>query len=353
MVSLESFAAQARALTTLAGRGVTAPKDRTADAGPASVVLVPSYASWYKMGEIQPMERKALPEWFTGTCTSKTAQAYVEARDLLVKLWRENPNRHLTATECRRHLAVDVCAVMRLHAFLEHWGLVNYNLSTAQKPVARGPMDSTGLPVLIAMPNGTLVPKDVLSTGRAAEAGSASSAAESIVPASHASTHPNIFHMSSGEPTAPEMPIRCTVTGEDCTKDRYHCIQKPELVISPASYAAEQWPAGYRAVDFVRVQAGAPEAQVAPGAVGVSDWTDTEVLRLLEGLEQFGEDWERVATHVHTKTKEQCILHFLRLPIEDRYLDEQVLCSPCYPFVQAFVVGWERIERVKTETNLE
>ena len=154
-MSLESFAAQARALTTLAGKSLAAGKDRAPEATPAGVILVPSYASWYKMSDIHPLERKAMTEWFTGSCASKTPQSYVEARDLIVKLYRENPSRHLTATECRRHLAIDVCAVLRLHAFLEHWGLINYNVSTSQRPVARGPMDSTGLPVLIAMPNGT------------------------------------------------------------------------------------------------------------------------------------------------------------------------------------------------------
>ena len=321
-VSLESFVAQARALTMLANKSVVPPKDRSADAGATGVILVPSYASWYKMNEIHSLERKAMSEWFTGTCTSKTPQSYVEARDLIVKLFRESPNRYLTATECRRHLAVDVCAVLRLHNFLEHWGLINYNVPTNQRPVARGPMDTAGLPVLIALPNGTLVPKDVMSAGGSIDA-LASSAAKNLVPASNSATHPNIFHTGASQPAASEAEIRCTVTGEVCTKDRYHCIQKPELVISPATYNAEEWPAGYSAIHFVRVRAGASGIDMPPGTVAVSDWTDTEVLRLLEGLEQHGEDWERVAAHVSTKTKEQCIMQFLRLPIEDRYLDEQ------------------------------
>lgn len=35
---------------------------------------------------------------------------------------------HLTATTCRRNLAGDVCAIMRVHAFLEYWGLINFNV---------------------------------------------------------------------------------------------------------------------------------------------------------------------------------------------------------------------------------
>lgn len=53
-------------------------------------------------------------------------------------------------------------------------------------------------------------------------------------------------------------------------------------------------------------------------------WTDQETLLLLEGLEKFGEDWKSVAEHVGSKTMEQCVLHFLRLPIEDPYLEDQI-----------------------------
>ena len=35
---------------------------------------------------------------------------------------------------CRRHLAGDVCALMRVHGFLEHWGLINFNVEPYYKP---------------------------------------------------------------------------------------------------------------------------------------------------------------------------------------------------------------------------
>jgi len=34
---------------------------------------------------------------------------------------------------CRKHLSGDVCSIMRIHAFLEHWGLINFNLEAANK----------------------------------------------------------------------------------------------------------------------------------------------------------------------------------------------------------------------------
>lgn len=52
-------------------------------------------------------------------------------------------------------------------------------------------------------------------------------------------------------------------------------------------------------------------------------WTDQETLLLLEGLELYNEDWNQVADHVGTRTREQCVVRFLQLPIEDNYLEEK------------------------------
>ncbi len=41
-----------------------------------------------------------------------------------------------------------------------------------------------------------------------------------------------------------------------------------------------------------------------------------------QGLEMFRDDWNKVAIHVGTRTQDECILHFLKLPIEDPYLEE-------------------------------
>lgn len=36
----------------------------------------------------------------------------------------------------------------------------------------------------------------------------------------------------------------------------------------------------------------------------------------------YRDDWNKVSEHVGTKTQEQCILHFLRLPIEDSFAEK-------------------------------
>ena len=45
-----------------------------------------------------------------------------------MNLYRDNPKQQLTATHCRKYLAGDACSIIRIHAFLEHWGLINFNM---------------------------------------------------------------------------------------------------------------------------------------------------------------------------------------------------------------------------------
>lgn len=57
-------------------------------------------------------------------------------------------------------------------------------------------------------------------------------------------------------------------------------------------------------------------------ATATKEWTEQETLLLLEGLEMYKDDWNKVAEHVGTRTQDECILHFLRLPIEDPFLED-------------------------------
>ncbi len=46
----------------------------------------------------------------------------------MVDSFRVNPQEYLSVTACRRNLAGDVGSILRVHGFLEQWGLVNHHL---------------------------------------------------------------------------------------------------------------------------------------------------------------------------------------------------------------------------------
>jgi SWI/SNF related-matrix-associated actin-dependent regulator of chromatin subfamily C len=91
-------------------------------------VIIPSYSAWFDMSKIHPVERRALPEFFNSRNRSKTPAIYKDYRDFMINTYRLRPMEYLTVTACRRNLAGDVCAIMRVHAFLEQWGLINYQV---------------------------------------------------------------------------------------------------------------------------------------------------------------------------------------------------------------------------------
>lgn len=94
----------------------------------AHQIILPSYSTWFDMHQIHPIEVKSLPEFFNNRNRSKTPAVYKDYRDFMINTYRLNPVEYLTVTACRRNLAGDVCAIMRVHAFLEQWGLINYQV---------------------------------------------------------------------------------------------------------------------------------------------------------------------------------------------------------------------------------
>lgn len=92
-------------------------------------IVLPSYSTWFDMNKIHSIEKKALPEFFNNRNRSKTPAVYKDYRDFMINTYRLNPVEYLTVTACRRNLAGDVCSIMRVHAFLEQWGLVNYQVT--------------------------------------------------------------------------------------------------------------------------------------------------------------------------------------------------------------------------------
>lgn len=63
---------------------------------------------------------------------------------------------------------------------------------------------------------------------------------------------------------------------------------------------------------------------VAEGLAFETSGSVSEVVSPLphQALEMYKDDWNKVSEHVGSRTQDECILHFLRLPIEDPYLED-------------------------------
>jgi SWI/SNF related-matrix-associated actin-dependent regulator of chromatin subfamily C len=115
---------------------------------------VPSYAAWFDYTCIHEIEKRALPEYFNNKNKSKTPEIYMGYRNFMIDTYRLNPGEYLSGTACRRNLPGDVCAIMRVHAFLEQWGLINYQVDYEARAAPLGPPCTSHFTILADTPSG-------------------------------------------------------------------------------------------------------------------------------------------------------------------------------------------------------
>lgn len=134
----------------------------------------------------------------------------------------------------------------------------------------------------------------------------------------------------------PKKPIYCFACATDCTRVRYHYAKthrpargKEEDVafdICPACFLDNKYSPSSHAIDFVKIED--PNYSAVPDKD--APWTEDELLLLLEGLEIYDENWNKIADHVGSRTREECVVRFLQLEIEDKYLEPEVSGHPSY-----------------------
>uniref|UniRef100_A0A672SHD8 SWI/SNF complex subunit SMARCC1-like n=1 Tax=Sinocyclocheilus grahami TaxID=75366 RepID=A0A672SHD8_SINGR len=206
------------------------------------------------------IERRALPEFFNGKNKSKTPEIYLAYRNFMIDTYRLNPQEYLTSASCRRNLTGDVCALIRVHSFLEQWGLINYQVDAESRPLPMGPPPTPHFNVLTDTPSG-------------------------LVPLQH-------------------RPLQVSAS--------QHMLHFPEKF--------KEKPSDLQNFGL-RTDIYAKKHPKSKGASAGREWIEQETLLLLEALEMYKDDWNKVSEHVGSRTQDDCILHFLRLPIEDPYLE--------------------------------
>uniref|UniRef100_A0A8C4L6Y2 SWI/SNF related BAF chromatin remodeling complex subunit C2 n=1 Tax=Equus asinus TaxID=9793 RepID=A0A8C4L6Y2_EQUAS len=206
--------------------------------------------------------------FFSSPCSSLSLSlsllSYLAYRNFMIDTYRLNPQEYLTSTACRRNLAGDVCAIMRVHAFLEQWGLINYQVDAESRPTPMGPPPTSHFHVLADTPSG-LVP----------------------------------LQPKTPQTSASQQMLNFPDKGKEKPTDMQNFGLRTDM------YTKKNVPSKSKAA-----------------ASATREWTEQETLLLLEALEMYKDDWNKVSEHVGSRTQDECILHFLRLPIEDPYLED-------------------------------
>ncbi|KAI4131261.1 MAG: hypothetical protein LQ341_006373 [Variospora aurantia] len=340
-------------------------------------IILPSYSTWFDMHKIHEQERRALPEFFNHRNRSKTEAVYKDYRDFMINTYRLNPAEYLTVTACRRNLAGDVCSIMRVHAFLEQWGLINYQIDPETRPSASAPPFTGHFRIKADTPRG-LQPFQPAPGSQATEGKPHESTERSLLRAYREASpqskmdlnleiRRNIYDQSGKDVTAygkdksangespapngvmsaesaieetakePKKAVFCYSCGVDCTRSRYHYARaaasgassvasKTKYDLCGDCFRLHRQPETHQQWDFVKLE----DEDYSTIPDREKPWTDAELLRLLEALELFDDNWDSIADHVESRTREECVLKFLQLEIEDNYLESNTHETPSY-----------------------
>lgn len=330
-------------------------------------IILPSFAKWFSMNDIHEIEKHQFPDYFStdnGKKSSyKNADSYKYMRDFMINCYRLNPIEYLTVTALRRSLSGDVTSIIRVHQFLEQWGLINYQIDPRTKPSTIGPQYTGHFQVILDTPKSLVpfVPEGVEIISESPKVKSESESLEqnhavqngnlpSPAPTDDFKTIPlnlevrrNIFNDTKDKENANQ--YICNTTGKDTNDVRYHNLKskdQPNLAttlnnannISEECFEQGLFPSNFQSTDFLKFTK----------LNNANNWSEQEILLLLEAIEMFGTNdmithdqhenvnqfnknvnqWEKISQHVGTKTKEQCVLKFIQLPIEDGYLGKLV-----------------------------
>ncbi|CAI5757239.1 unnamed protein product [Candida verbasci] len=317
-------------------------------------VIIPSFAKWFDLNKVHPIEKKAFQDFFSDASVYKTPESYKYIRDFMINTFRLNPKEYLTITALRRNLSGDVTNIIRIHQFLEKWGLINYQIDPKTRPSSLGPQYTGHFQITLDTPEGLVpyIPQDAKiikqdqTTDKQVDQIKKESEDDHSLPL-NLEIRRDIY--STGDIKSiyklnNTVQYSCSICGRDSTEVRYHNLKiksytyNSQSTINNASilcticYEQGLFPSNFSSSDFVKLKSIQES----------SKWSEEEILLLLEGIEMFGiydypnpnlngstnnnlnanlhNQWDKISEHVSTKSREQCIIKFIQLPIEDKFL---------------------------------
>ncbi|KAG8368251.1 hypothetical protein BUALT_Bualt15G0025900 [Buddleja alternifolia] len=281
----------------------------------ANVHVVPIHAGWFSWTKIHPLEEKMLHSFFNGKSESRTPEIYMEIRNWIMRKFHLNPNSQIELKHLSELTVGEMDGRQEVMEFLDYWGLINYHPDPHNEPAAMivdadanndeaGKTD-TLIEKLFQFETVQAWTPPVPMMNMAMPAVLSGLLPESVVA--------DELVKSEG----PAVEYHCNSCSADCSRKRYHCQKQADFDLCADCFNNGKFGSNMSPSDFILMEP--PEAGGASGG----NWTDQETLLLLEAIELFRDNWSEIAEHVATKTKAQCILHFVQMPIEDAFFNRE------------------------------
>ncbi|CAN1130503.1 SWI/SNF complex subunit SWI3C [Linum perenne] len=277
------------------------------------VLVVPMHSDWFAPATVHRLERQVAPHFFSGKSTDHTPEKYMDCRNHIVAKYMENPDKRLTVPECQGLVpGIGDEELSRIVRFLDHWGIINYcaaapsreswNSSSYLRDDVNGEVQ---VPSAALKSIDSLIKFDKPKCGlKAADVYSSSSC------------HDNLSDLDNK--------IRERLSENCCNYcgrpllNHYYQSQKDQvdILLCAECFHDGRFVIGHSSLDFIKM-----DSTNDYGDGDGESWNDQETFLLLEAMEMYNENWNEIADHVGSKSKAQCILHFLRLPMEDGRLE--------------------------------
>ncbi|CAM0874703.1 unnamed protein product [Alopecurus aequalis] len=298
--------------------------------------VVPKHSDWFSPGTVHRLERQVVPHFFTGKSTGHTPEKFIMLRNKVIAKYLENPGKRLAFVECQG-LVVNTCELYdlsRIVRFLDAWGIINY---LAAGSVHRGLRVAASL--LREEPAGDLqlltAPLKSIDGLILFDRPKCSLQADGISSLTASSTNLEVVDFDAvAEFAELEGKIRerlsessCSYCSQSLRSLHYQSQKEVDIVLCSDCFHDARYITGHSSLNFQRVD-GDNDGSGNDG----DNWTDQETLLLLEGIEKHNDNWNNIADHVGTKSKAQCIYHFIRIPVEDSLLERIEVPDAYMPF---------------------
>ncbi|KAG2535631.1 hypothetical protein PVAP13_9NG127400 [Panicum virgatum] len=282
----------------------------------ASVHVVPTFAGWFSWKEIHPVEKQTLPSFFNGKSEKRTPEIYLAIRNSIMMKFHANPQLQLESKDLAELSFGEIDARQEVLEFLDHWGLINFHPFPPAGQEESKPEESQDnshdeekASLIEKLFKFEPVQSYMMPLPKKEDVGAP--------PPLPSLFHDPVLLEDVVVAAEPSVEYHCNSCSVDCSRKRYHCRTQADFDLCCDCYSEGKFDPGMAKTDFILM-----DSSEVSGASGTS-WTDEETLLLLEGLEIFGGKWAEIAEHVATKTKTQCMLHFLQMQIEDRFHDAE------------------------------
>ncbi|KAE8714336.1 SWI/SNF complex subunit SWI3C [Hibiscus syriacus] len=283
------------------------------------VHALPMHSDWFLPSTVHRIERQVVPLFFSGKSLEHTPEKYIECRNQIVVKYMDKPEKRITVSDCQRLVnGISDEDLTRIFRFLDHWGIINYCAAApSHEPWKVGSYfreDSNGE---VHVPSDAI--KSVDSLIKFDNPKCRLKAADVYSPLSCHDNDASDLDNRIRERLSENYCSSCSQP----TPTSYYLSQKEvDTLLCSDCFHDGRFISGHSSIDFVRV-----ESTKDYGDLDGESWSDQETLLLLEAMEIYNDNWNEIAEHVRTKSKAQCILHFLRLPMAEGQLEDMEVPS--------------------------